>query len=102
MSEIKLDDSGAVSGVLLADQQFIRSPVVLSNATPKVTFIDLLPDGALPTSFKSMIKNINYESPVVKINGNCRYLNIIYNYTYHKNYICEVQQNIQALRKIFK
>ena len=33
----------AVSGVVLEDGTEIKADIVLSNATPKITFLDLLP-----------------------------------------------------------
>lgn len=58
-----------VEGVRLEDGSVIRSNIVLSNATPKVTFIDLLPSGVLPESYLSKVKSVDYTSPVTKING---------------------------------
>ena len=58
-----------VEGVRLEDGSVIRSHIVLSNATPKVTFIDLLPSGVLPESYLSKVKSVDYTSPVTKING---------------------------------
>ncbi len=65
--------SGKVSGVLLAGGEEIRAPVVLSNATPKTTFLDLL-DGDdarshLGEDFLSSVRAIDYTSPVTKINA---------------------------------
>ena len=58
-----------VEGVRLEDGSVIRSNIVLSNATPEVTFIDLLPSGVLPESYLSKVKSVDYTSPVTKING---------------------------------
>ncbi len=44
VDEILLSGDNAVSGVMLEDGSEIRAGVVLSNATPKVTFLDLLPE----------------------------------------------------------
>ena len=46
----------------------IRSKMILSNATPDVTFLHLLPPGALPKAYENKIKAIDYTSPVTKIN----------------------------------
>lgn len=59
-----LSDSGKVGGVRTSDGDFIKSQFVLSNATPKITFLDLLPDEALDANFKSSIRNIDYSSPL--------------------------------------
>ncbi len=37
------DSKTAVSGVVLEDGTEIMADIVLSNATPKITFLDLLP-----------------------------------------------------------
>lgn len=64
-----LGDSGQVLGVRLKNGAEIRSKIVLSNATLKVTFNDLLPSGALPQLYMDKVNSIDYTSPVVKING---------------------------------
>ncbi|KAK7602288.1 hypothetical protein V9T40_009729 [Parthenolecanium corni] len=68
VEKIQLDDLGNAIGVLTEDKNFIRSAVVLSNATPKITFLNLLPTEALDAKFKSQIQSTNYDSPVTKIN----------------------------------
>ena len=75
--QIVVDDSGRVEGVRLeGNDRVLRSPLVLSNATPKITFLDLLPEGAaaargnktLPSDYMTSVQNIDYTSPVTKIN----------------------------------
>ena len=86
-----------VCGVMLEDGTEVRAKAVLSNATPKVTFLDLLPEvsqsfainvigwcvvvssptlcvvlllqGTLPASLEEEVKAIDYTSSVTKING---------------------------------
>ena len=36
--------SGSVEGILLEDGTNVSASIVLSNATPKITFLDLLPE----------------------------------------------------------
>ncbi|KAF8377933.1 hypothetical protein HHK36_031322 [Tetracentron sinense] len=62
------EDSGAVTGVLLADGTRVFSSVVLSNATPYRTFMELVPQNALPEDFHRAIKNSDYSSGTTKIN----------------------------------
>ncbi|KAF9620525.1 hypothetical protein IFM89_013146 [Coptis chinensis] len=62
------EDSGAINGVLLADGTRVQSSVVLSNATPYRTFMELIPQTALPTDFYYAIKNSDYSSGTTKIN----------------------------------
>lgn len=78
VSEIKLEETnGNISskGVLLKNGKFIESDFVLSNCTPKVTFLDLLKKYNLNkhedkevSNFFKRIQNINYESGTMKIN----------------------------------
>eukprot|EP00731_Ephydatia_muelleri_P020515 Em0013g242a len=60
--------NNVVEGVLLQDGTVVRAKTVLSNATPKVTFFDLLSDTTLPDDFKKQLANIDYSSPATKIN----------------------------------
>ncbi|EFX86348.1 putative oxidoreductase [Daphnia pulex] len=68
VKEIMVDDGGSVAGVRLTDGTEILSKVVLSNATPQVTFINLLASGTLPESYLNKVKSVDYTSPVTKIN----------------------------------
>lgn len=64
-----MDGNGRATGVVTADEQEIKSHLVLSNATAKVTFLNLLPNGTLPESYENAVRSIDYTSPVTKING---------------------------------
>ncbi|HEY0972988.1 MAG TPA: NAD(P)/FAD-dependent oxidoreductase, partial [Solimonas sp.] len=59
---------GAVSGVRLRSGESIAAPCVASNATPEVTFRQLLEASALPAEFRSAVARIDYSSAVMKIN----------------------------------
>lgn len=61
-------DNNETKGVVLEDGTEVKAKVVLSNATPKVTFLDLIPQNSLPEDILCDIRNISYESPVTKIN----------------------------------
>ncbi|GAB1602773.1 pyridine nucleotide-disulfide oxidoreductase domain-containing protein 2-like [Argonauta hians] len=67
VSNILMEDN-KVSGVVLQDGTEIMTQAVLSNATPKVTFLDLLPNGVLSKELTKEIEMIDYTSPVTKIN----------------------------------
>lgn len=69
VKEILVDSTGRVTGVLTNDGYEIKARIVLSNATPKVTFLDLLPKGTLEEAFEKAVRQIDYTSPVTKING---------------------------------
>jgi len=59
------------AGVELEDGTRFESDIVLSNATPDVTFHSLLPQEAqnqLPSAFRTQLKHYDYSSPVMKIN----------------------------------
>ncbi|KAM7408732.1 hypothetical protein PAMA_002450 [Pampus argenteus] len=68
VGQVLVDSDGAARGVVLKDGTEINSKVVLSNATPYVTFKTLMPQGALPPEFIKAIDQIDYTSPVTKIN----------------------------------
>ncbi|XP_052771662.1 pyridine nucleotide-disulfide oxidoreductase domain-containing protein 2-like [Mya arenaria] len=55
-------------GVVLDDGTEIKAKVVLSNATPKVTFLDLLTENVLPEEMRKDLELVSFESPVTKIN----------------------------------
>ena len=78
VKEIMVDDNGSVAGVRLDDETEVLSKVVLSNATPQVTFVDLLASGTLPESYLNKVKSVDYTSPVTKING-LRWFDILLN-----------------------
>ncbi|CAN6482036.1 unnamed protein product [Victoria cruziana] len=62
------ENSGRVNGVILVDGTHIHASSVLSNATPHVTFMKLMPDGILPEEFVHAINSIDYSSGATKIN----------------------------------
>lgn len=70
VKEIMVGEDGRVQGVRLTDETEILSKIVLSNATPQVTFIDLLRSGTLPKAYLNKVESVDYSSPVTKINGN--------------------------------
>ncbi|GAB6025453.1 Pyridine nucleotide-disulfide oxidoreductase domain-containing protein 2, variant 2 [Chamberlinius hualienensis] len=63
-----LVENGKAIGVKLDDKSVIKARVVLSNATPKITFMDLLPKGTLTEKQDKEISRIDYSSMVAKIN----------------------------------
>lgn len=69
VSSLLSDSDKKVCGVVLEDGTEIRSKAVLSNATPKVTFVDLLPTGLIPAELVQDLKGFDSTSPVTKING---------------------------------
>ncbi|GAV68764.1 NAD_binding_8 domain-containing protein [Cephalotus follicularis] len=68
VSQLIIEDSGAVKGVLLDDGTEVHSSVVLSNATPYRTFMELVPKNVLPDDFIRAIKYSDYSSGTTKIN----------------------------------
>ncbi len=59
---------GAVSGVRLVCGEGIAARCVASNATPEVTFRQLLAPATLPEPFRGAVARIDYSSAVMKIN----------------------------------
>ncbi|XP_006822710.1 pyridine nucleotide-disulfide oxidoreductase domain-containing protein 2-like [Saccoglossus kowalevskii] len=68
VEKILLKSDGSSAGVRLKDGTEIKSRLVFSNATPKVTFCDLVPRSGLSQEFFDEINKIDYTSPVTKIN----------------------------------
>ncbi|KAF9678318.1 hypothetical protein SADUNF_Sadunf07G0022500 [Salix dunnii] len=68
VSQLMIKDSGTVNGVLLADGTEVISPIVLSNATPYKTFMELVPNNTLPNDFTRALKYSDYSSATTKIN----------------------------------
>eukprot|EP00064_Thunnus_orientalis_P001038 superscaffoldBa00000063_g1039 len=68
VGQVLVGPDGAAGGVVLKDGTEIHSKVVLSNATPYITFKNLMPQGALSPEFIKAIDQIDYTSPVTKIN----------------------------------
>lgn len=68
VSKLMIDDSGTVTGVTLADGTHLHSSVVLSNATPYKTFMELVPESILPDDFSRAVKHSDYSSATTKIN----------------------------------
>jgi phytoene dehydrogenase-like protein len=63
-----LFDGNRATGVVVGDGTEIRSQVVLSNADPRVTFLRLLPENALPEDFRRHITSMDFSSAAAKIN----------------------------------
>ncbi|PNF33209.1 Pyridine nucleotide-disulfide oxidoreductase domain-containing protein 2 [Cryptotermes secundus] len=68
VSRICLNGDGQAAGVVTSEGREIKATIVMSNATPYVTFQKLLPQAALPEKFQAAIESINYASPITKIN----------------------------------
>ncbi|XP_060943515.1 pyridine nucleotide-disulfide oxidoreductase domain-containing protein 2 [Limanda limanda] len=68
VEQVLVGSDGAARGVVLKDGTEISSKVVLSNATPYVTFKNLTPQAALSPEFIKAVDQIDYTSPVTKIN----------------------------------
>lgn len=68
VEQVLVGSDGTAKGVVLKDGTEIQSRVVLSNATPHVTFKNLTPQSSLPPEFIKAIDQIDYTSPVTKIN----------------------------------
>ncbi|KAJ9703457.1 hypothetical protein PVL29_004998 [Vitis rotundifolia] len=68
VSQLIIEDSGRVNGVLLADGTRVHSSVVLSNATPYKTFMEFVPENVLPDDFLRAIKYSDYSSGTTKMN----------------------------------
>ncbi|MGH8447599.1 MAG: phytoene desaturase family protein, partial [Solimonas sp.] len=61
-------EGGRAVAVRLASGERFAARTIVSNATPAVTFLQLLEAGALPAAFRSAVERIDYASAVMKIN----------------------------------
>lgn len=66
---VLLGSDGQAQGVVMQDGTEVRSKVVLSNASPQLTFLELTPQERLPEDFVRRIQQLDTRSPVTKING---------------------------------
>jgi phytoene dehydrogenase-like protein len=69
VKEMIWDKEKGVQGVATVSGEEFRGRLVLSNATPEITYLRLLPKEALDPEFRTAIQAIDYKSPVTKING---------------------------------
>ncbi|XP_067092411.1 pyridine nucleotide-disulfide oxidoreductase domain-containing protein 2 [Osmerus mordax] len=68
VQQVLVGADGSARGVVLQDGTEVHSKVVLSNATPYLTFKHLAPQGSLSPEFLKAVDQIDYTSPVTKIN----------------------------------
>ncbi|XP_036402776.1 pyridine nucleotide-disulfide oxidoreductase domain-containing protein 2 [Megalops cyprinoides] len=68
VEQVLIGPDGSAKGVVLKDGSEVHSKVVLSNATAYTTFKRLSPEGSLPPEFAKAVSQIDYTSPVTKIN----------------------------------
>ncbi|XP_004616477.2 pyridine nucleotide-disulfide oxidoreductase domain-containing protein 2 [Sorex araneus] len=68
VASVQVDSGGRAHGVVLQDGTEVRSKVVLSNASPQITFLKLTPQTWLPEDFVESISQLDTQSPVTKIN----------------------------------
>ncbi|XP_043845579.1 pyridine nucleotide-disulfide oxidoreductase domain-containing protein 2 isoform X2 [Dromiciops gliroides] len=68
VDKVQVNSNGQVQGVVLKDGTEVRSKLVLSNASPQITFLKLVPQEWLPEEFFKRISQLDTQSPVTKIN----------------------------------
>ncbi|XP_042315169.1 pyridine nucleotide-disulfide oxidoreductase domain-containing protein 2 [Sceloporus undulatus] len=68
VAKILLSSDRKVKGVCLKDGTEVKSLLVLSNASPQLTFLELTPQELLPPEFVQRISQFDTRSPVTKIN----------------------------------
>lgn len=69
VERILVNDAGtAVTGVRLCGGHTVQAPIVVSNATPHHTFLELLGSEALPPAFRQHIQHVDYTCGAFKIN----------------------------------
>lgn len=60
--------SGAAAGIVLENGDELEAPVVVSNADPRRTFLQLIDKEHLAASFRSRVEGIRMEGSAMKIN----------------------------------
>ncbi len=60
--------SGRAVGVVLSDGEEIEAQIIVSNADPKQTFLELMDKGDLPPSFRASIDGIKMDGNALKVN----------------------------------
>ncbi|MDP6673383.1 MAG: NAD(P)/FAD-dependent oxidoreductase, partial [Gammaproteobacteria bacterium] len=60
--------AGRATGVVLEDGTEFSARTVVSSADPQTTLLDLLGDELLPDDVREQTENLDYRSPVMKIN----------------------------------
>ena len=60
--------NGRARGVVLEDGTEIHARMVLSNADPKRTFLDMVPESELPADFVQAVRGIKMDGPCAKVN----------------------------------
>jgi len=69
VSKITTAISGEANGIILENGTEIKGKIVLSNATPEITFNKLMKASVdVPEDFRRSLSTIDYTSPVCKIN----------------------------------
>lgn len=70
-SEVRriLCDDGHAAGVLLADGQVLQSRMIVSNADPKRTFLNLVPDDYRTPEIKSTMEHLDTECGTMKLHA---------------------------------
>ena len=68
VAKILVENEKAVGVVLEGSGRVLRSKVVISNATPHITFLRLLEKSEVPTEYRRHVEHLDTTSPVCKIN----------------------------------
>lgn len=63
-----LSEGGRVQGVELEDGTVVEALVVVSNADPQRTLLELADPGELPDDLAGRLRRLDFQSPAVKIN----------------------------------
>jgi phytoene dehydrogenase-like protein len=67
VERILVDDQGRAQGVRLASGDELRARLVLSNADPKRTYLQLLDPGALPLEFTERVEGLSTATAYLKM-----------------------------------
>jgi phytoene dehydrogenase-like protein len=73
VAEVRVQ-GGRATGVVLADGQAIAADAVVSNADPKRTFLQLVPEGAVPAEFRAAVARLGTRASYLKFHAALREL----------------------------
>ncbi len=74
VSQVLVSKGGAVHGVKLGLGDVIEAANVVSNADPKRTFLQLVPEGALPAPFTDSVRRLKTRSASLKLHASLKRL----------------------------
>lgn len=67
VQRIELNDRGAAVGIRLTNGEVVSADLVISNATPRKTFLEFLPENSLPKDFLQQMRTFKDQGASLKV-----------------------------------